>query len=66
MPKKKECLCDGCRATRRASAGLRICECRAEMSYGEKACCATCAKKKGICQWCGAKLPAPPTKGRRK
>lgn len=66
MTKKNESLCDGCRAKRRVSAGLRVCECKAEMSYGEMACCAACAKKKGVCQWCGAKTPAPPKTRRRR
>lgn len=64
MSKPKESLCSSCRDSSRISAGLRVCECGKEMSWGEMKCCAGCARKKGVCQWCGAKLASP--KRRRK
>ena len=64
MAEKKENLCAKCRGTKRVSAGLRVCECGKEMSWGEMKCCASCARKRRVCQWCGATLASP--KRRRK
>lgn len=56
---KTETLCKECQKIKRVSAGLRICTCGTELQYGENVCCEPCARKKKICKWCGASLPAP-------
>lgn len=57
---KEAALCEECaKSPRNKIAIVMICKgCKKELNGREFACCAACAKKRGVCKWCGKKMPA--------
>lgn len=61
---KQEALCKTCAKSRRNKIAIvMLCKgCKKELGSNEFACCLACAKKNGVCKWCGKKMPE---KGRK-